>query len=110
MPDQLEDFVRRGQAAQATVDEVAPPATPAARWRQEGKPDPHGTTYDCERAKLAGGQYTDDEVAFRVAMLMRDDPDHEGVLLMAKDRIRWLSRKLVEATAKTQKAPPASQP
>lgn len=75
-----------------------PAGTPAARWREEGKPDPHGDSYDCERAALCGGHLSDDEVAYQTAMLMRGDLNHEAVLQTAKDRIRWLSRKLIEAT------------
>ncbi|MCW2194976.1 hypothetical protein AB7M45_007749 [Bradyrhizobium elkanii] len=63
--------------------------TPAARWRAAGEPDPHGVRYDCERAQLAGGDLTDDEVANAVFL----DPSINN-LTIAKDRIRWLSRKL----------------
>jgi hypothetical protein len=73
--------------------------TPAAEWREKGEPDPHGNSYDCERAELLGGHLTDDQVAFETAMLMRTDLNHEAVLQTAKDRIRWLSRKLVIAAA-----------
>lgn len=66
--------------------------TPAARWREEGKPDPHGARYDCERAQIAGGHLTDDEVANAVFL----DPSIEN-LTIAKDRIRWLSRQLEAA-------------
>jgi hypothetical protein len=69
-------------------------STPAALWRAHEQPDPHGDRYACERAQLAGGHLSDDEVAFRVAMLMRNDREHEAVLAIARDRIRWLSRKL----------------
>ncbi len=73
-------------------------STPAAEWREKGEPDPHGSSYDYERAKLCGGHLTDDQVAYQTAMLMRTDLNHEAVLQTAKDRIRWLSRKLVAAT------------
>lgn len=69
-------------------------ATPAARWRANGSPDPHGTRYDCERAATAGGQLTDDEVANAVFL----EPGIANTTI-AKDRIRWLSRKLVAAEA-----------
>lgn len=75
------------------------PSTPAARWRSERRPDPHGDEYGCERAKLCGGHLTDDEVAYQTAMLMRGALNHESVLQTAKDRIRWLSRRLVLAVA-----------
>lgn len=68
--------------------------TPAARWHEKGEPDPHGTRYDCERAKLIGGSVTDDEVANTVFM----DPCLAN-LTVAKDRIRWLSRQLVSSSA-----------
>ena len=77
-------------------------ATPGARWREEGKPDPHVNHYDVDRARLAGGQFTDDEVAFKVGMLSPRDLDHEAVLSMAKDRIRWLSRALASASPAAQ--------
>jgi hypothetical protein len=68
--------------------------TPAARWRQEGQPDPHGRRYDCERAQLALGELSDDELANAVYL----EPTIV-TLTAAKDRIRWLSRKLHEATS-----------
>lgn len=74
--------------------------TPAARWRAEGKPDPHGTDYDRERARLAHGDMTDDEIANAVYL----DPSL-GHLTAAKERIRWLSRRLVEATSGEISAP-----
>ena len=67
-------------------------ATPAARWREEGQPDPHGRRYDCERAALCGGSMTDDEIANAVFL----DPSIMN-LTAAKDRIRWLSRALASA-------------
>lgn len=65
--------------------------TPAARWRVQGKPDPHGVRYDCERRELAGGDMTDDEVANAVYL----DPSINN-LTIAKDRIRWLSRQVTK--------------
>lgn len=69
--------------------------TPAARWRQRGEADPHGDRYDCPRERLCGGHLTDDEVAHQTAMIGRNDLDHEAKLSVAKDRIRWLSRRVV---------------
>lgn len=66
--------------------------TPAAEWREKGLPDPHGTRYNRQRAATAGGHMTDDEVANAVFMV----PNIENQTI-AKDRIRWLSRALVEA-------------
>lgn len=54
---------------------------------------------DKDRARLCGGQFTDMEVAFKTAMLMRTDMDFEPRLSMAKDRIRWLSVQLAMANA-----------
>lgn len=63
--------------------------TPAARWRVEGKIDPHGVQYDVERARLPGGHMSDDEVANAVFM----QPNIHTTTI-AKERIRWLSRAL----------------
>lgn len=71
--------------------------TPAARWRQEGKEDPHGNRYDCERAKLGMGHLTDDELANAVFMADRSSLDLIAYQTAAKDRIRWLSRALEAA-------------
>mgnify|MGYP003575130309 CR=1 FL=1 len=85
-----EDLASAPAPASGRVDA----ATPSARWRAEGKPDPHGSRFDVERAKLIGGNLTDDEVAHQTAMLMRSDLNFEAVLAVARDRIRWLSRQL----------------
>lgn len=88
-------------------------ATVAAKWREDGEPDPHGTHYNQERAKLAMGDLTDDEIAN--AVFMHGD-GHTSVhdimsgkvkpaivyLTAAKERIRWLSRALVSSVEKTQ--------
>lgn len=50
-----------------------------------------------ERKDLCGGTLTDFEAAYKVAMVMRSDLDHEASLHIAKDRIRWLSIRLAEA-------------
>jgi hypothetical protein len=89
-----------------------PKSTPAAQWRAEGQADPHAGRYDGERSELCMGHLTDDELANGVFMhgneplniekLLSKDPDyHPSIawLTAAKDRIRWLSRKLEEATA-----------
>jgi hypothetical protein len=69
-----------------------------AGWAARGEPDPHGDRYDRPREYLCGGHFTDDQVAFKVAMLGRNDVDHEAVLATARDRIRWLSRRLSALT------------
>jgi hypothetical protein len=117
-------FVRYGNATFLSPGESVPegatpfwltvetsPSTPSSRWAADGKPDPHGTDYDCERASLTLGHYTDDELAnavfvhggepINVDRLARDPSYIPGTafLTAAKDRIRWLSRQLVKATA-----------
>jgi hypothetical protein len=69
-----------------------------AGWAARGEPDPHGDRYDRPREDLCGGHLTDDQVAFKVAALRRHDVDHEAVLATARDRIRWLSRRLAALT------------
>lgn len=70
--------------------------TPAARWREEGKPDP--TPQDYERAALPLGRYTDDELANAAYLTIGTIP--ENLSNAAKQRMRWLSRRLVEAEMK----------
>ena len=84
--------------------------TPSSHWSADGKPDPHGKTYDCERAGLHMGNLTDDELA-NGAFLNYDQPlnvagilagtYHSPIAWMTavKDRIRWLSRSLEKAVA-----------
>lgn len=66
-----------------------PTETPAAQWRELGEDDPHGITYNCERANLCMGHLTDDEMANEAFLYPTI-----GNLTGAKQRIRWLSRKL----------------
>jgi hypothetical protein len=83
--------------------------TPSAKWRENGEQDPHGERYSCERAALALGRMTDDELANAVFMhdhrgldieaILSGEPSSIGLLTAAKDRIRWLSRSLEEAIA-----------
>lgn len=88
-------------------------STPSSRWKAEGEADPHAGQYDGERAALALGQLTDDELANGAFMnydgvldihrILAKDPDyHSPIAWMTavKDRIRWLSRKLDEALKK----------
>lgn len=65
------------------------PGTPAARWRENGEPDPHGDRYNGERSALCRGDVTDDELANEVYLY-----PNIGNLTAAKERIRWLSRRL----------------
>ena len=93
------------QAAEAS-GEV--PTLPAASgegevkgWRERGEADPHGTRYDTEKPTRA--DLTDDMVAFKLGVLCRSDMDHQAVLQLGMDRIRWLSRKLAALTAERDK-------
>lgn len=97
-----------GPAALEALDAVLSTSTPGARWREVGGQDPHGDRYDCERASLAMGHLSDDELANAVFLCGNEQPSFEQMLskdyvlpaaylTAAKDRIRWLSRKLVEA-------------
>lgn len=91
-----------------TVTEKPVASTPAATWRVEGEADPHGSTYDCERAALCMGKLTDDELANGAYMNYDVRPPLQDIIAgtasspiawmtAVKDRIRWLSRKLVAA-------------
>jgi|GEM_PF-6396649 len=73
-----------------------PTETPAARWRENGEADPCGEdSYNCERANLCMGHLTDDELANEVFLYNhRIGLRSAGYLTAAKERIRWLSRKL----------------
>ena len=73
-------------------------ATPAAKWRVNGEPDPFGIQYDKERAKLPKGDLTDDELANGMFCCdHRVDLESIVWLTAGKERIRWLSRALVKA-------------
>ena len=76
------------------------------------EPDPHGTRYHCERAALALGHLSDDELAngafmnydqkLDIARALVNEPGyHPPIVWMTavKDRIRWLSRQLAAARA-----------
>lgn len=82
--------------------------TTAAHWREKDEPDPHGSYYDRERAQLALGDLTDDELANAVFMHGDSKPSIAEIndgkakmpivyLTAAKERIRWLSRKVEES-------------
>ena len=74
-------------------------STPAAHWRTEGEPDPHGDRYNCERVKLTKGELTDDQLANEFYLYdHRNGLSSMFWLQAAKDRIRWLSRALVKAS------------
>jgi hypothetical protein len=86
------------------------PKTPGFRWRLNGPPDPHGSRYDCERAKLTMGTLSDDELANGAFMNYDSLLNVQGIMAgthhspiawmtAVKDRIRWLSRALQQAQA-----------
>lgn len=76
-----------------------PTETPAAQWRERGDADPCGNIYNRERASLWMGHLTDDELANEVYRYNhRTGHESMSYLTAAKDRIRWLSRKLEHAS------------
>jgi len=110
----LNDFNGDMVAAVRHVLIEKPPAvarTPSADWRVLGDEDPHGRHYHCERAQLALGHFTDDELAngaflnynmpLNVEAILQRKPGYYSPIMWmtgVKDRIRWLSRRLEEAT------------
>jgi hypothetical protein len=72
-----------------------PCGTPSSNWAKEHAVDPHDNRYDCERSETVMGHLTDDMMANHVFM-------DGGIMSLtaAKDRIRWLSRKLQETQDK----------
>lgn len=94
--------------------------TPAARWREEGKEDDFAELTNMERAQLPLGDFTDDELAN--AMFLHADAAHTDRLMQdviagrarmpivyitaAKERMRWLSRKLDAAERKLSERKP----
>lgn len=93
-----------------STDPTKPLSTPAAEWRVRGESDPFDNQYDCERAQLTLGSYTDDELANGIFMnydrpldidaAMNRKPDyHSPIVWMTagKERIRWLSLALEKA-------------
>jgi hypothetical protein len=89
-----------------------PDGTPAAAWRLKGEADPHGNSYECERAALTLGKLTDDELANAAFMNYDHRPPLQDVvdgkahmpivyMTAVKERIRWLSRALVKAQGET---------
>lgn len=103
------------KAAAAPLAEAA--RTPAARWAANGEPDPHGDSYDCERADLTMGNLTDDELANAAFMHYDSRPSIDDIMAgkahmpiaymtAVKERIRWLSRALTKALAAAPVAAP----
>ena len=100
-------------ALAANITRLAEGATPAAQWRVNGEADPHNDRYDCERAETAMGYLSDDELANRAFLNFDVRPSLEALMngtahspiswmTAVKDRIRWLSRKLVESDARVK--------
>lgn len=93
--------------------------TPGSRWASTGQPDPHGSRYDCERAALAMGDLSDDELAnavlmhgdrrLSVAEMISGVLPGGAYLAAAKDRIRWLSRALAAAETLSDHPSPGGQ-
>lgn len=94
--------------------------TSSSQWAANGSPDPHGDRYACERAALAMGDLTDDELANAVFMHGNEQPSIADLmagkaflpiayLTAAKDRIRWLSRALVAAQVALAARQPVEQ-
>lgn len=80
--------------------------TPEARWRENGESDPHGQSYDRERSQLSCGLLTDDELAYALFVCDHHTSPHSIIFLTAaRDRIRWLSRRLREAKERAQNQP-----
>lgn len=84
--------------------------TPSSTWYANGEPDPHAGMYDDKRREdLALGDHTDDELANALYLydhgdkgkdvdrMLKGEPSSMVYLTAAKDRIRWLSRKLQKA-------------
>lgn len=89
--------------------------TPANRRGDTGEEDPFANYLDKERADLSMGNLTDDELANYVFMNGNVIPDINDVLAgkahfpiailtAAKERIRWLSRKLTAKQTATSEA------
>lgn len=88
--------------------------TPSSRWAAAGEADPHGDRYNCERAALAMGDLSDDELA-NGAFMNYDQPlNLKGIMdgthsspiawmTAVKDRIRWLSRQLSDKDAERKR-------
>lgn len=115
-PD-LKDYVFT--AAEKLLEKAWYKGTPPFRWKVTGEEDPHGDRYDCERAQLAMGKWSDDELA-NGAFLNYDRPFDVNLVVSGrqippiswmtgvKDRIRWLSRHLETALSKARK--PVDEP
>lgn len=86
--------------------------TPAAEWRELGEADPHKGHYDKMRKDLTLGHFSDDALANLVFMNYDCRPNFQDILdrkpgvympivwmTAAKERIRWLSRRVCKLEA-----------
>lgn len=82
--------------------------TPASRWSANGELDPHAGHYDGPRESLPMGNLTDDDLANGAFMNFDVRPPLQAIIdgkafspigwmTAVKDRIRWLSRRLISA-------------
>jgi hypothetical protein len=67
-------------------------STPSSRWFEEGKPDPHNDQYSKDITDTAGGHYPHNDV---LESLIQCSIVSQTV---GKERLRWLSRRLVTLT------------
>ncbi|KZL17625.1 hypothetical protein PsAD2_02961 [Pseudovibrio axinellae] len=86
------------EAIKAAGGASKPFTTPSADWRENGEEDPHGKRYDCKRHETTGGHLSDDQVA-NMQFMCSNDLESATI---AKDRIRWLSRKVVAHEAELE--------
>lgn len=89
--DLLETLSKEELIAHILIIQDRVKSTPAHTWTE----DPHDNHYDCERADLIMGYFTDDQLANMMYLY-----PNIANLTAAKDRIRWLSRKLESASGK----------
>ncbi|HHJ3080318.1 TPA: hypothetical protein ACPVZG_004169 [Vibrio parahaemolyticus] len=70
--------------------------TVAAKWRENGEPDPHNNEYNEGLDSLTYGHFNDKKLAEIIVDLGHQGLSSIGFRMGAKDRIRWLSRRVVE--------------
>lgn len=110
--NEIDDFENSARADSLRIIAKRQRAALSAAQGAPAEPDPHGTRYHCERAALALGHMSDDELAngafmnydqkLDIGRVLANEPDyHPPIVWMTavKDRIRWLSRQLAAARA-----------
>lgn len=70
--------------------------TVAAKWRENGEPDPHNNAYNEGLDNLVHSNLSDKLLAELTEDLGNQGLCSIGYRMGAKDRIRWLSRRVVE--------------